>query len=104
MPLRLPAWSPAPPRCSWSTAVPDQSPADARIGVQRAFTPCLVIDDRMRIGLAKLDAGARQFERRRFPRLMDHLVRQPRQLRHPASHIVAIGIELLALQDRIEYP
>ena len=56
----------------------------------------------MRIGLAELDACACEFKRRCGPGLMDQLVGQLRQLRHPAPDIDAIGIELLALQDRIE--
>src|SRR5438876_12440995 len=97
------AWLRAPPRCFWSIAAPEPSLiADARIGLQSTLAPCLVLDDWRRIGLAKLNAGARQLKRRRFPWLMDHLVRQTRQLRHAAPHIIAVGIELLALQDRVE--
>src|SRR5262245_46518031 len=99
------AWLPAPPRCFWSIAAPEPSLiADARIGLQRALAPCFVVDDWRRIGPANLNAGARQLKRCRFPRPMDHLARQARQLRYPAPHVIAVGIELLALQDRVEHP
>ena len=39
---------------------------------------------------------------RGFPRLVNPFGRQLRELRYPAAHIVAVGIELLALEDGIE--
>src|ERR1700737_2197907 len=39
--------------------------ADLRIGLERAFAPLLVIDDRLRIRIAELHPGAFEFERRR---------------------------------------
>src|SRR3954452_24528096 len=98
-----PAWSDAPSRSSWSIVARDSAAKGRRIGVERALTARLVIDDRMRIGLAEFASGTDEFERRCLPRLMDHLVRQLRQLRQPAPHIAAVRIELLTLQDRVEH-
>src|ERR1700675_1797316 len=78
--------------------------ANLRIGLERAFTRGLLIDDWSGIGLAEFDAGGVQFKRRCGPWLMDQACRQARELRHPAPDIGAVGIELLALQDRIEDP
>src|SRR5512140_3439239 len=106
---RYRAWSPARPRCFWSTGAREAGAAtcsfraDCRIGLKRALAPLAVIDHRLRIGVAEHHPGAGEFERRRAPWLMDQGRRQPRELRHPAPDIGAIGIELLALQDRIEY-
>ena len=45
-----------------------------------------------------------KFKRRRAPWLVDQGRWQLRKFSHPSAHIDAIGIELLALQHRIEYP
>src|SRR5436190_2731385 len=103
MPSRSPAWSDAPSRSSWSIVARNSVATGRRVRFQRALTARLVIDDRMRIGLAEFDAGTDEFERRCLPWLVDQIVRQLRQLRHPAPYVVAVRIELLALQDRIEH-
>src|SRR3978361_270803 len=83
---------------------PRSSRADFSVGGKRAFACLPVIDDRLRIALAELDARTRQFERRRTPGLVDGATGQAGELRHPALDIGSAWIELLALQDRIEDP
>ena len=46
--------------------------ADRRVRLQRAFAPRLVIDDRLRIGLAELDAIRRRTRRREIGSLILH--------------------------------
>src|ERR1700722_5952760 len=77
--------------------------SDFCVGLERALAADPVIDDRFRIGLAEIDAGAFQIKRRGAPWLVDQIYRQSRQFRYPAPDIEAIRIELLALQDRIEH-
>ena len=59
--------------------------ADRRVGRERAFAPNLVIDDRLRIGLAEFDARACEFERRRRPGLMNQLIGQLRLAPAPSA-------------------
>src|ERR1700722_20265748 len=73
------------------------------MGSEEQIAALPVIDDGLRIGLAKFRARACQFKRRRTPWLVNDAVRQVRELRHPAPDIEAIGIELFALQYWIEY-
>ena len=61
-----------------------------------------MIDHRLRIGLAQHHAGILQHQLRGFPRFVDEGCGQTFQLRHPAADIGPIGVELLALQNRIE--
>ena len=61
--------------------------ADHGIGGKRALAAGLVVDDRRLIGPAGLHAGAGEFERRRGPGVMDQMVRQCCELRHPAPEL-----------------
>ncbi len=72
------------------------------IGFERLAPPLVMLDHRQRIALAQRHPGL--FERClwRFPRRMDVLGRQFRELGHPAADIGPLRVELLSLQDRIE--
>src|SRR4051794_5380856 len=78
--------------------------AQLRVSRQRAFATGPMIDDRLGVGEPEGDAGALEFDRCCLPRLVDQRGRQTGEFGHPAPYIVALGIELLALQDRIEHP
>ena len=52
--------------------------------------------------LAQGDAGSGQYRSGRFERPVDVLGRQARQLGHVTPHVVAVGIELLALERGVE--
>ena len=45
-----------------------------------------------------------ELERTDRPRLVDRGPGEPGQLGHPPAHVVAAGVELVALQDRVEHP
>ena len=62
-----------------------------------------MIHDGQRIGCAKPYAGLCQLIRLRGPWLMDQPVGELHQFRHPFPHIGTLGIELRALQHRIEH-
>src|ERR1700722_14341193 len=74
------------------------------ISSERALAAPDMINDGFRIGAAEFYVSALQLDWSGAPWLMDQLRVESRKLRHPAPHIGAVGIELLALQHRIEHP
>src|SRR5687767_3016916 len=101
-----PARSPArPPTCA-TTPTPDprgrsghfgpswSAAADAVVAVERDQALVRVIDDGLRIpGGDAAGCG---------PGLVDVRRVEAAQLRHPPPHVGAVGVELLALRDRVE--
>ncbi len=59
-------------------------------------------DERGRIILTEFDAGFGEDVHGGFPGLVDPLSRELGELRYPAAHVLAIGVELLALEHGIE--
>src|SRR3978361_330915 len=78
--------------------------ADLRKSFECAYSASGEINDRIWIRLPKRHAGIRQDTGRRLPRRMNVPRVQPAQLRYELADIVAVGVELLSLRNRIENP
>src|SRR5687767_8423538 len=87
----------------WFLLLAGAPAGDALIGGERRLSRLGMIHDRLWIGLSERHAGRRQLPRCRDPGLVDHAIGQFRQFRHPVPHIGALGVELLALQHRVEH-
>ena len=59
-------------------------------------------DDRAGIRVVQFHAGGSERGGRRLPGLVNPCAGQPRQLRNPAADVIALGVELLALADRVK--